>query len=102
MQSFFSQQAFAIETLGWMAGCWEQNDIPNGSFSSEQWMRPSAASMVGMSRTVKNGEMLSFEFLRIMRDDKGIFYKSRPSENKEETSFKNLLRFGRERLFLKI
>ncbi len=85
----FGQEAKpTIESLSWISGCWEQNDAVKKRFGAEQWMKPSGGSMIGMSRTVRNGKMTGFEFLRIVQDDTGIYYISKPSENKEETSFK--------------
>ena len=55
---------------------------------SEQWMSPVGNAMIGMSRTVRNDKMVAFEFLRIVEDETGINYISRPSENKEDTAFK--------------
>jgi len=77
-----------IGSLKWLSGCWEQADVAKNRFGSEQWMKPAGQSMLGMSRTVKNGKVSGFEFLRIVEDDSGIHYISRPSQNKEETSFK--------------
>lgn len=90
----FSVSAFGQETkpgidsLSWISGCWEQNDVAKKRFGSEQWMKPSGGSMIGMSRTVRNGKTVAFEFLRIVQDDTGINYISKPSQNKEETAFK--------------
>ncbi len=90
----FSTAAFGqevkptVESLSWISGCWEQNDAVKKRFGSEQWMKPSGGSMIGMSRTVRNGKTVAFEFLRIMQDDTGINYISKPSQNKEETAFK--------------
>lgn len=78
----------SIDSLSWISGCWKQNDSAKQRFGSEHWMKPSGQSMIGMSRTVKKGKTVAFEFLRIIQDDTGIFYISRPSQNKEETSFK--------------
>lgn len=77
-----------IDSLVWLSGCWEQNDAAKKRFGTEQWMKPSGGTMIGMSRTVKNGKTTAFEFLRILEDEKGIFYISRPSQNSGETSFK--------------
>ncbi len=76
-----------IDSLGWLAGCWEQNDEVKNRFGSEHWMKPSGGTMIGMSRTVKNGKTAAFEFLRIVEDEKGIFYISKPSQNSGETTF---------------
>ena len=91
--SFAQEVKPTIESLGWISGCWEQNDAVKKRFGSEQWMKPSGGSMIGMSRTVKNGKTVAFEFLRIVQDDTGIHYISRPSQNKEETLFK-LIKFS--------
>ena len=55
--------------------------------------------MIGMSRTVKNGKTSAFEFLRIVQDDTGVYYISRPSQNKEETSFKLIRSIATEVVF---
>lgn len=91
--SFAQSAKPAIESLNWIAGCWEQNDAAKNRFGAEQWMKPAGGSMIGMSRTVRNGKTAGFEFLRIVEDVSGIHYISKPSENKEETSFK-LVKFN--------
>ena len=89
----------SINSLNWMSGCWELNDIAKKRFGSEQWMKPAGQSMIGMSRTVKNGKTVGFEFLRIVQDDTGILYISKPSENKDETSFKLIKSTANEVVF---
>lgn len=90
----FSIAAFAQETkptlqsLAFISGCWEINRPERKMLVSEQWMTGDGGAMIGMSRTVRNGKMTGFEFLRIVEDDTGIRYISKPSQNKEETSFK--------------
>lgn len=87
----FGQEAKpTIDSLSWISGCWEQNDAVRKRFGSEHWMKPLGGSMIGMSRTVKNGKTADFEFLRIVQDDTGIHYISKPSQNAEETSFKQI------------
>jgi Domain of unknown function (DUF6265) len=60
----------SVAGLSWMAGCWSYIGAEPGS--GEQWMNPAAGSMLGMSRTVNDGETVAFEFLRIAEDDEGI------------------------------
>lgn len=80
-----------IDGINWLAGCWESNK--KGTVSMERWSKPLGKMMLSTSQMVKNGKTLSFEFLRIVEDDSGIYYISKPSENKEETSFK-LIKFN--------
>lgn len=77
-----------LQSLAFMSGCWEINKPEKKMLISEQWMSPVGDAMIGMSRTMRNGKMGGFEFLRILEDDKGISYISKPSQNKEETAFK--------------
>ena len=80
-----------IDGINWLAGCWESNQ--SGRVSMERWTKPLGKMMLSTSQMVKNGKTLSFEFLRIVEDDTGLYYISKPSENKEETSFK-LIKFA--------
>lgn len=77
-----------IQSLAFMSGCWEISNPEKKRLVSEQWMSPVGNAMMGMSRTVRNDKMGAFEFLRIVEDETGINYISKPSQNKEETAFK--------------
>jgi hypothetical protein len=59
----------SITDLAWLAGCWAAADRDAGS--GEQWMPPAGRTMLGISRTVSNGETVDFEFLRIVETDDG-------------------------------
>ena len=83
-----AQTVTKLSDLGWMSGCWELNDEKRGMLISEMWMKPSGNAMMGVGRTIKSGKLVDFEFLRIVEDANGIAYISRPSENKEDASFK--------------
>jgi hypothetical protein len=77
-----------VNDLAWMSGCWESVSRNGATVIAEQWMRPSGGAMLGMSRTVRNGKMSAYEFLRLVEDEHGINYISRPSQNKEDTAFR--------------
>jgi hypothetical protein len=63
------------------------------------WTPVAGQSMFGIGRTVKGGKLADFEYLRIVQDDKGIFYIARPKDNPEETSFKLTKLSGMEAIF---
>lgn len=74
-----------IEKLRWMHGCWAGVNGEPGS--GEHWMPPAGGSMLGMSRTVRNGRTVAYEFLRIAEFEDGrIVYIASPS-NQETTTF---------------
>ena len=76
-----------IEDLGWMAGCWEKKGKTEGSLISEHWTKP-AGMMLGIARTVRNGKVRAFEYLRIIKKGSSIYYVAKPSSAKTETLFK--------------
>jgi hypothetical protein len=51
------------------------------------WMKPAGDAMIGTGRTLKDGKLVDFEFLRIVDTPNGPAYISRPSGNKEDTAF---------------
>ena len=77
-----------MDAVTFIAGCWEINRPEKQSLTNEQWMSPVGGAMIGMARSVRNGKMGSYEYLRIVKDDIGIHYIAKPSQSKSETSFK--------------
>jgi hypothetical protein len=66
-----------IDQLGFLAGCWRV--VGDTSSYEEQWMRPSGGTMLGMSRTVRNGVTVAYEFLSIEVQNGKLAYLARPS-----------------------
>lgn len=68
-----------IDDLAWLAGAW----LAAGETSSteERWSPPGGGAMLGVSRTVKNGRMVGFEYLRIVERDGGLVYVAQPGGN---------------------
>ncbi|MCB1009826.1 MAG: hypothetical protein KDB94_13155, partial [Acidobacteria bacterium] len=42
-----------VEALAWLAGCWAPDGGESGSV--EQWTAPAGGTMLGLSRTIRNG-----------------------------------------------
>lgn len=59
--------------LTWLAGSWN-GETRNGDKFEEHWTLPSGGAMIGMSRTIRDGKMRTFEFLRIEERPEGVFY----------------------------
>jgi hypothetical protein len=76
-----------LSDLAWLAGCWEMTNEKRGMQITEMWMKPAGDAMIGVGRTLKAGKLVDFEFLRIIVTPTGLAYISRPSGNKEDTSF---------------
>lgn len=90
-QSPIASPPASVESLGWLQGCWEGGD--RSTQISEHWMSPAGGSMLAMSRTVKGGQTVAYEFIRVSRNDAGdVYFTARPS-GQPEASFK-LVRVG--------
>ena len=52
-----------IASLAWLSGCWNSADAEPGS--GEQWMPLAGNTLLGMSRTIRGGNTVAYEFMRI-------------------------------------
>lgn len=87
----------ALTRLAWLAGCWASERGEPGSV--EQWMPLAGGTMLGMSRTVKNGRTLEHEFLQIRTTTENrVVYIAEPSGQKR-TVFELLRMDEREVVF---
>lgn len=55
--------------LQWLAGCWALRGGEPGTV--EQWLAPAGGTLLGVSRIVKGGKTVEYEFLRIRETDGG-------------------------------
>lgn len=63
------EQENRLERVAWLAGCWEFEG--STTVVEEQWMRPRGGTMLGMSRTVRDGRTVGWELVRIdLREDR--------------------------------
>jgi hypothetical protein len=88
----------SVEDLGWISGCWQKKGKTEGSFTSEHWTKP-AGMMLAVARTVKQGRVSAFEYLRIIEKDSDIYYVAKPSSAKTETAFKLTSLKGKRAVF---
>lgn len=66
-----------IDRLSWLAGCWKHEET--GYRRDEQWMRPAGGTMIGMSRTVADGETVEWEHLRVEESEGRLVYIASPA-----------------------
>ncbi len=80
-----SASANPFDKLGWMQGCWKAAGADDGTV--EQWTSAAGGAMLGMSRTVKGGKMVEFEFMQIREVAPGqLAFMAQPS-GKSPTTF---------------
>jgi hypothetical protein len=76
-----SAQTPATANLTFMAGCWKFE--ANGRVVEEQWMAPAGGALLGMSRTVRDGKLIEFEFVQVRDLPEGLTYIAKPSGQPE-------------------
>lgn len=76
--SILAAESSAIDRLGWLSGCWTSDGGEPGS--GEQWTRPAAGTLFGMSRTVRGGRTVAHEFMHIEATENGsLVFVAAPS-----------------------
>ena len=74
-----------IDDLAWLSGCWAAANQEAGS--GEPWMPPAGGPMFSVSRSVRDGKTVAFEFMRIVeQEDGGLELIASPS-GQNTTSF---------------
>lgn len=79
-------EPFKLESLAWLAGCWERVDAEAGS--GEVWTALAGESLFGVSRTVRDGRTVAFEFLQIRRADDGAIELIAQPSGQASTTFR--------------
>lgn len=70
-----------VEPLAWLGGCWAADGGEPGSV--EHWLAPAGGTLLGVSRTVRNGRTVAHEFMLIRRNAAGtVEYVASPSGQK--------------------
>jgi hypothetical protein len=72
-----------IDQMAWLKGCWVQAK-PNGVVE-ELWMGPGGGTMLGLGRTVRDGKLREYEFVRIVEADGSLAYVAEPSGQEKAT-----------------
>ena len=73
----------AIGQMAWLKGCWIQAK-PHGVVE-EQWMGPGGGMMLGMARTLKDGKLRDYEFIRVVETDGSLAFIAKPLDQGEAT-----------------
>jgi hypothetical protein len=66
-----------LDTLSWLVGCWQLKN--ENTVIDEHWMPAEGDSMLGMSRTVRDGKLVGYELILLIQTDVGLVYRAHPS-----------------------
>ena len=79
--------------LSWMVGNWIDED--GNDLSEERWTPSAGGTMFGLNRTIINGEIVNFEYMRIQITPQGIVYFAAPRGRYPPTPF-GLTKFSKQ------
>lgn len=79
-------EAPTIDDLAWMSGNWQGHH--GGADIQEVWLTPGGDQMIGINRTLLDGETVAFEYLRIESDGEDLIYLASPGGRCPATSFR--------------
>ena len=82
----YAAEPASLANLSFMTGCWEVKDGP--MLTEEQWSKPAGDTMLGLSRTLKEGKTVFSEFMRIEKTPDGYAYRARILPGQPGTLFK--------------
>ena len=70
-------QSTGIQRVAWLQGCWES--VSGTRIIEEHWMPPRGDSMVGVSRTVRDGSLVSYELVVVREQSDRLAFEAHPS-----------------------
>ncbi|MFZ6644717.1 DUF6265 family protein [Undibacterium sp. TJN25] len=88
--------AATVGDLDWLSGCWQSTGGEAGS--EEHWLAPAGGSLLGVGRTVAQGNTVAFEFMRIQQQGDSLVFIAKPSR-KPEASFPMISLQGKKAVF---
>lgn len=74
-------EAPTVDALGWLTGCWAREGKEPGT--GEQWTTPAGGTLLGMSRTIRDGKTSFHEFMMIRPAGNGLEFVAWPAGQAE-------------------
>ena len=71
-----AQKKPSLDDLSWLSGCWEGRQ--RDAVVEEIWSKSAGLSMLGLGRTVKNGQTVSFEFMQFREENGTLVFLPQP------------------------
>jgi hypothetical protein len=85
--SFAAPLSQGLDPVAFLVGCWRGGE-PDGPTAEENFSIAGAGTMMGWSRTTRNGRLGSWEFSRIVDDVDDIFLEVWPNGEKSSARFR--------------
>ena len=74
-----------VAQLAWLAGSW--SGTAGASTIEEHWTAPAGGAMLAVARTIRDGRLRAFEYLRIVEKGSTLVYLAMPNGRAPATEF---------------
>ena len=78
-------QTPGVESLAWLGGCWRSEGGEAGS--GEHWLPLAGQTLMGVSRTVRQGRTVDYEFMQVRQQPDGSVVFAAQPKGRPETLF---------------
>jgi hypothetical protein len=72
-----ASQSAGIQRAAWLQGCWEMSTP--GRSVEEIWTTPKGGSMIGVSRTIRDGTLAEYEMILLREAGDRLAFEAHPS-----------------------
>ena len=76
-------QGAGIQRARWLEGCWELT--ASGRSVEESWNAAKGGSMIGVSRTIRDGKTTAYEMIVMREEGERLAYEAYPSDQEPAT-----------------
>ena len=76
-------QGSGIQRAAWLQGCWELTSP--GRSVEESWTAAKGGSMIGVSRTIRDGKTTAYEMVVMREEGERLAYEAYPSDQDPAT-----------------
>lgn len=76
-QTGAAQKPAGIQRAAWLQGCWEL--VSPTRTVEEFWMTAKGGSMIGVSRTIRDGKTAAYEMIVLREERERLAYEAHPS-----------------------
>lgn len=78
----------SIRDVEWLAGKWKRTNTKPGRSGEEHWRKTSETELLGTGFSLKGADTLFIEKMKLIIQDRQLYYVADVPENKQPVSFK--------------
>jgi Domain of unknown function (DUF6265) len=77
-----------FDKVTWLEGYWSRTNVKAGRTAHERWQKGNCKELIGFGVTMKEGDTVFMEKIKIVAKDNALYYVADVPENKQPVYFK--------------